>query len=178
MLDSTIAGAIVEAGTIRASDGILIDSASEILASKTAIEIASGTFSGGISNFGAISGSVGIGITSVRPVSIFDAGVIVGSGGTAIQFAGSGNTLTLGAGYVISGLVDPSGSNTLQLGGTGSDSFDLSSIGASAQYRDFTTFNVVGGTWTVSGAGSAISGWHVDGGAMQVAAARRSSPRP
>ena len=63
-------------------------------------------------------------------VSIFDAGAIIGTGGTAIEFAGSGNTLTLGAGYLISGIVDPlSGSNTFQLGGMGSDTFDLSPIG-------------------------------------------------
>ena len=66
----------------------------------------------------------------MQGVSIFDAGAIIGTGGTAIEFAGSGNTLTLGAGYVISGVVDPSGSNTFQLGGIGSDTFDLSSIGA------------------------------------------------
>ena len=71
------------------------------------------------------------------------AGTIIGTGGTAIEFAGSGNTLTLGAGYLISGIVDPlSGSNTFQLGGTGSDAFDLSPIGATARYRGFTIFNV------------------------------------
>ena len=87
-------------------------------------------------------------------MSIFDAGAIIGSGGTAIEFAGSGNTLTLGAGYTIGGIVDPSGNNTLQLGGTGSDTFDLNSIGT--QYFGFTTFSVIGGTWTVSGAGSGL----------------------
>ena len=111
---STIFGAIVDGGTIVAtSHGILIDSASEILAGKTAVVIAGPTFTGGISNFGVISGSGGIEIKSAHPVSIFDAGAIVGTGGTAIEFAGSGNTLTLGAGYIISGVVDPSGNNTL-----------------------------------------------------------------
>jgi autotransporter passenger strand-loop-strand repeat protein len=166
---STITGAIVDNGTIKAtSHGILIDSASEILASKTAIAIAGPTFTGGITNFGVISGSAGIEIKTARPVSIFDAGAIVGTGGTAIQFAGSGNTLTLGAGYVIGGIVDPSGKNILQLGGTGSGTFDLSSIGSSAQYRGFTTFNVVGGTWTVTSAGSAQ--WTIrSGGTEEIA---------
>jgi autotransporter passenger strand-loop-strand repeat protein len=112
-----------------------------------------------------ISGSAGIAIKSARPVSIF--GVIVGTGGTAIQFAGSGNTLTLGAGYTIGGAVDPAGGNVLQLGGTGSDTFDLSSIGP--QYKGFTAFNVIGGTWTVSGTGSGTSGWHIDGGTLELA---------
>ena len=114
-----------------------------------------------------ISGSAGIEIATAHPVSIFDAGTIVGSGGTAIEFAGSGNTLTLGAGYSISGTVDPSGNNTFQLGGTGSGTFDLNSIGSGAQYRGFTTFDVVGGTWTVTGASTAH--WNVDGGTLQIA---------
>jgi autotransporter passenger strand-loop-strand repeat protein len=168
LFDSTVAGAIVDSGSIKAaSRGILIDSASEILATKTAVAIAGEIFTGGITNFGVISGSAGIAIKSARPVSIFDAGAIIGTGGTAIQFAGSGNTLTLGAGYTIGGAVDPAGGNVLQLGGTGSDTFDLSSIGP--QYKGFTTFNVIGGTWTVSGAGSGTSGWHIDGGTMELA---------
>jgi hypothetical protein len=154
---SIVLGAIVDSGTIVAtSHGILIDSASEILAgSNTAIDIAGRTFTGGITNFGVISGSAGIEIASAHAVSIFDAGTIIGAGGTAIEFTGSGNTLTLGAGYSISGAVDPSGSNTFQLGGSGSDTFDLFTIGQ--QFNGFTTFNVVGGTWTVSGGGL---GWN------------------
>jgi autotransporter passenger strand-loop-strand repeat protein len=65
--------------------------------------------------------------------------------------------------------VDPSGKNIFQLGGTGSGTFNLSSIGSSAQYRGFTTLDVVGGVWTVSGVGAATSGWHIDGGTMQFA---------
>ena len=111
------------------SHGILIDAASEILSTQTAVDIVGRTFTGGIFNAGVISGGIGIEIVSASAVSIFDAGAIIGSGGTAIEFAGSGNTLTLGAGYTIGGIVDPSGNNTFQLGGTGSDTFDLNSIG-------------------------------------------------
>src|SRR5262249_218082 len=102
-------------------------------------------------------------IKTARPVSIFDAGATIGTGGTAIQFAGSGNTLTLGSGYTISGTVDPSGNNTFALGGTGSGGFHLSLIGK--QFKGFTTFDVAGGTGTVKGA----SGWNVNGGVMDVA---------
>ena len=80
-----------------------------------------------------------------------------------IQFAGSANTLTLGAGYVIDGIVDPSGENTLQLGGIGSGTFDLTSIGSAAQYRGFTTFMWSVALETVSGVGS---GWNVNGGTL------------
>jgi hypothetical protein len=78
LFDSTVAGAIVDSGSIKAaSRGILIDSASEILATKTAVAIAGKIFTGGITNFGVISGSAGIAIKSARPVSIFDAGAIM-----------------------------------------------------------------------------------------------------
>ena len=175
---SNIDGPIVDSGTIKAaSHGILIDSASKILASKTAIAIAGPTFTGGISNFGVISGSAGIEIKAPIRSAFSTPAPSWQPGGTAIQFAGSGNTLTLGAGYIISGIVDPSGNNIFQLGGTGSGSFDLSSIGSGAQYRGFTTFDVVGGAWTVSGAGAATSGWHVDGGTMQLASGTRSPAR-
>ena len=100
-----------------------------------------------------ISGSGGIDITRVSGVGIFDAGSILASaGGTAIEFDGSGNTLTLGAGYTISGTVDPpSGSNTLALGGSAAASFDLSSAGSGRQYSGFTVFDVTGADWTLSG---------------------------
>jgi hypothetical protein len=127
-----------------------ITNTGDILATGTSdvgIEIATSIFTGGISNFGVIAGPNGIAIDTARPVSIFNAGAILASGGEAIQFAGSGNTLTLAAGYTISGTVDPSGHNTFALGGTGSGTFDLSLIGT--QFKGFTTFDVVGGTWTV-----------------------------
>src|SRR5262249_58939578 len=113
---------------------------------------------GGISNFGVIAGAAGIEIDTARPVSIFDAGAIIGTGGEAIQFAGSGNTLTLAAGYTISGTVDPSGHNTFALGGTGSWTLDLTLIGT--QFNGFTTFDVVGGTW----AGNRPRRWEVQRG--------------
>ena len=117
---STITSGIIDSGSIKAtSHGILIERASEVLSSKTAINVAGPTFTGGIFNAGVVSGSAGILIKSAHAVSIFDGGVIVGTGGTAIEFAGSGNTLTLGAGYTIGGTVDPSGNNSFQLGGSG-----------------------------------------------------------
>ncbi len=160
----TVSGSIVDSGTIMAtSHGIVISSGGEIVASGTpfAITITGKTFTGGIANSGLISG--GINITSAVGVSIFDAGSILASGGTAIEFAGSGNTLTLAAGYDISGLVDPqSGTNTLVLGGSGAATFDLSDVGSGKQYVGFTNFQISGGTWTLNGSGG---GWIVDSGA-------------
>ncbi|HTZ01682.1 MAG TPA: autotransporter domain-containing protein [Xanthobacteraceae bacterium] len=126
------------------------------------------TFLGGITNSGTISGDVGIGIgPGTGPVSIFDSGVITGSGGSAIAFAGSpGNTFTLGAGYQINGRVLGSGSDTFQLGGSGSGAFDLSTIGTGHQYQGFTTFNVVGGIWTVTNTFGQPQAWAVNGGTL------------
>ena len=93
------------------------------------------------------------------PVGIVNSGTITGSGGTAISFVGSGNTLTLQPGSVINGNVLSTGSNnnnnTFQLGGAGTATFDVSSIGPSAQYRNFSTFNKIDiGGWTLTGSGA------------------------
>src|SRR4029077_19993117 len=79
-------------------------------------------FSGGISNSGTITGEIGIQAWDSGPVSIFDSGSITGTGGTAVDLLrnAGGNTLTLGPGYSITGNVAGSGSDTFQLGGTGS----------------------------------------------------------
>jgi autotransporter-associated beta strand protein len=138
---STFSGGIANSGTIvaAAADGIRVLNVSTVI--------------GGITNTGAITASVGIAVTSSGAVSVFDSGLIDGTSGTAVDLShtGPGNTFTLGPGYDIIGNVVGSGSDTFQLGGSGSGSFNLSSIGASQQYRGFSTFNVVGGVWTVTG---------------------------
>jgi hypothetical protein len=85
-------------------------------------------------------------------VSVFDSGTIDGLGGRAVDFSGNaaGNTFTLGPGYSITGKVLGQGNDTFQLG-SGSGSFDLSTIGATQQYEGFTSFNLAGGTWIASG---------------------------
>ncbi|OKO70747.1 hypothetical protein AC629_40005 [Bradyrhizobium sp. NAS80.1] len=85
----------------------------------------------------------------------------------AIQFSGSGNTPTLAPGSVISGIVHGNGSDTLQLGGAGAASFDMSQIGAAAQYRGFGTFNKIGSsTWTLTGTSTFAGPVNVDGGTL------------
>jgi uncharacterized protein with beta-barrel porin domain len=129
------------------------------------------TFSGGITNSGAITGNVGIGVgANTGPVSVFDSGTVVGTGGTAIWFFNAGgNTLTLGPGYSVTGNVLGSGSDTFQLGGTSNGTFNLSSIGAAQQYQGFTTFNEVGNaTWAVTGTFGQTNPWTVQSGTLLV----------
>ncbi len=149
---STFSGGISNSGTISADGtGIRVLDVSNFI-------------SGGITNSGTIIGSVGIAITNSGPVSVFDSGLIEGTSGTAVDLrhAGAIDTFTLGPGYTIVGNVVGSGSDTFQLGGTGSGSFDLNSIGSAQQYQGFSTFNVVSGIWTVTG--TSTPSWNITPG--------------
>ena len=96
--------------------------------------------------------------------SVTNFGTITGGPGGAIRFTGAGNTLTIGASSVINGIVLGGGADAFQLGGAGSGSFDLSTIGP--QYQGFTTFNVVSGVWTVSNSSAQSDVWNVLGGTL------------
>jgi hypothetical protein len=134
-------------------------------------------------NGGTISGLNGVFFRNPAPASVFNAssvfndGTITGTGSTpgfgatpiAIHFStgSTGNTLTLGTNSVINGNVLGAGSDILQLGGTGSASFDLGNIGAAAQYQGFSTFNKIDtSTWTLTGTGA--EDWTVAQGTLQV----------
>ena len=148
--DSIVTGNIVNSGTILGDTGIL-----GVVP----------TFSGGITNTGTISASTGIQLDEaggVAGVSLFSSGTIIGTGfaGTAIQFGGATNTLTLGPDFLMIGNVLGSGSDIFQLGGNGSGAFNLGEIGT--QYTGFTTFNVVSASWTVTGTGN--EDWSIAGG--------------
>ena len=153
VLNGTVSGGITNAGLISSNNGAAV--------------VINGTFSGGINNSGTISGATGI-VSSVAGVSIFNSGTITGTSGTAISFGSGTNTLTLGPGFSINGNVFGSGGDTLQLGGTGNGTFDLSTIGSSQQYRGFTTFNVIGGTWTVNNTYAQSDPWTVQSGTLLV----------
>ena len=180
---SAFSGGISNIGTIRSlscGNGIRVENvamfsgnisnggtiSSEAVDGYAGIFLAVSTFLGGITNTGLIIGSPGIDVSQTSGVSIFDSGTITSTQGTAIQFGGGVNTLTLGPGYVINGNVLGSGGDTFQLGGTGSGIFDLSTIGA--QYQGFTTFNAVSGTWTVFGFFGQSNPWTVQGGTLLV----------
>ena len=100
--------------------------------------------------------------------TVFNAGTI--SGGTAaIRFAGTGNTLTLAPGSVITGNVLGTGSDTFQLGGTGAAAFDVSQLGPAAQYQGFGSFNKIGSSnWTLTGTSNYAGPVTVNGGTLNV----------
>jgi hypothetical protein len=122
-----------------------------------------------IVNTGTINvGTDGTGIVVNGNGTVFNSGTINAAAGfAAIEFCGcgAGNVLTLGPGSVINGFV--LGAGTFQLGGTGSDTFNLGLIGPGQQYDGFSTFNKVDSSnWTVVGTGA--QDWNVLGGTLSV----------
>jgi uncharacterized protein with beta-barrel porin domain len=119
-------------------------------------------------NAGAvIAGIYGI-YTGGGSSTVTNAGSISGSV-AAIRFGGSGNTLTLMPSSVISGNVLGAGSDTLQLGGMSAATFDVSRLGAAAQYRGFGKFIVLdGANWTLSGASLYTGATNVNAGTLSV----------
>jgi uncharacterized protein with beta-barrel porin domain len=183
----TLTGMIVNNGTVNANNGIVVSSSlggasfggiinngtvAGTGAGSTGISLLSVASSGGgpvsIVNTGAVSGTIGISSAGSSPVSIFNSGTIAGSGGNAIDLhLDSGiDTLTIAPSSNVSGTVLGNGHDVFALGGSGSGNFDLSTVGSSAQYQGFTTFNVVGGTWTVANTSTQSQSWNVLGGTL------------
>lgn len=95
------------------------------------------------SNSGTLSAGTGALIAS-NGISLTNTGTITGTGGTAVSFTGSNDTLILGTGSLLNGVVTSTGlNNTLTLQGYGSASNDL---------MGFNTLNMVGTAWTLNGA--------------------------
>jgi autotransporter-associated beta strand protein len=114
------------------------------------------------------AGGTAIVAGAARGATIFNAGTISGVA-AAIQFGGAGNTLTLAPGSVINGKVLGTGSDTLQLGGGGIDTFDASLIGSGKQYLGFTTLNKLGNSnWTLTGTSMYSGATNVNAGTLSV----------
>ncbi|MCK1741875.1 autotransporter domain-containing protein [Bradyrhizobium sp. 139] len=154
---------------IRAETSAVVtnNAGAQISGGDTGVRASLGSVS--VTNYGSISGLAGNGIyAGTGGSTVFNAGTITG-GTAAIQFAGSGNVLTLAPGSGISGNVLGGGSDTFQLGGSGAATFDVSALGAAAQYRGFATFNKIDDSvWTLTGTGSFSGDVNVGGGALIV----------
>jgi autotransporter-associated beta strand protein len=116
-------------------------------------------------------GIVGSGLTIINSGTI--SGGLSGDGSTranAITFTGGTNILELQAGSAITGnVVDTTNTGTLRLGGPTSSALDVSTIGAAAQYRGFSTFIKTGdSTWTLSGTTAALTPWTVNQGTLAI----------
>jgi fibronectin-binding autotransporter adhesin len=78
--------------------------------------------------------------------------------------------LELQAGSVIEGNVVGNATvttDTLRLGGSGSDSFDVSTVGT--QYQNFDIFEKTGtGTWSLVGDGTAQTNWDIQAGTLAI----------
>ena len=151
---------ITNSGTISVGGGFAVG-----------IDVSSFAGSNSIINTGTINvgaGGFGVGIMLSGSGTVFNSGTINAAAGfAAIELCGCGSVLTLGPGSVINGLVLGGGAGTLQLGGTGKDTFNLSLIGFGQQYDGFSTFNKVDSSnWTVTGTGA--QDWNVLGGTLSV----------
>ncbi|MFI5014684.1 MAG: autotransporter domain-containing protein [Hyphomicrobiales bacterium] len=123
-------------------------------------------------NTGTITvGAGGTGILVDNIGTVFNSGTITAAGSVAIDFCGCGpgNTLTLAPTSVITGLVLGTGNDTFQLGGSGTGTFDVSSIGPTQQYQGFGIFNKIDtSTWILTGATAALTPWTIAGGELSV----------
>jgi autotransporter-associated beta strand protein len=114
------------------------------------------------------AGGTAIVAGAARGATIVNAGTISGVT-AAIQFGSAGNTLTLAPGSAINGKVLGTGSDTLQLGGAGIDTFDASLIGSGKQYLGFTTLNKLGSSnWTLTGTSTYSGVTNVNAGTLTV----------
>src|SRR5471032_2509760 len=106
---------------------------------------------------------------------VSNSGTISGQGGTAILFGPENNTLILAGTSSITGIVDAnahgvSTTNTLILGGTSAGSFEMSSLGATEQYRGFDILQKNDpGIWTFTGTNGYAQTWLVSGGGVEMA---------
>lgn len=149
----------------------------------TLVNVSTGTIAGGAAasvtsgdpQFAPPDGGAGVVGTNA---TVVNAGTITaGVRADAIRFIGGVNSLELQAGSTINGNVAAfSAADTLKLGGNADAGFDLSAIGAGAQYQGFGHFEKTGGsTWTLNGTSTQAMPWTVGQGTLAVAGSMANS---
>ena len=135
---------------------------------------------GGAGGLGIITGVAGIGGVGIlgANLSIVNTGTIRGGYngdfsvlGNAIVFNGGTNRLEIQAGSIIDGNVVAvaAGNDTFALGGSTNSTFDLSAIGAAAQYQNFAAFEKTGTSlWELTGTSASVTDWTINGGTLAV----------
>jgi fibronectin-binding autotransporter adhesin len=115
---------------------------------------------------------IAVNIASNKTTTLRNAGTISTNSlvAPAIQFGTGDDTLILESSSVITGFVNGRGGvNTFALGGAADGSFDVSRIGAAAQYRNFQTFEKIeSSTWTLTGTTAAVTPWTIFQGKLVV----------
>ncbi|WFU81966.1 autotransporter domain-containing protein [Bradyrhizobium sp. CIAT3101] len=132
---------------------------------------------GGLANGAAGAGGVGITGSDLSIVVDFGGAVSGGlaNGGAgaranAISFTGGTNVLELQGGATITGNVTAfSTADTFRLGGSTNASFDVSNIGAAAQYSGFGIYEKTGTSiWSLTGSTAATAAWLISAGTLEV----------
>jgi outer membrane autotransporter protein len=132
----------------------------------------------GLGGTGGVAGAGGAAITGSNITIVNDGLILNGTSGggapaNAITFTGGINVLELQSNSSITGnVVAASSADTLRLGGSANGAFDLSQIGASAQYQGFGTLAKTGtSTWTVDNGMAAAMAITVSNGTLALGSA-------
>lgn len=137
---------------------------------------------GTLTNTGTIEGGTGaaaiLGNSASANLSIINSGTIRAGASQANAITRSAAattgtlTLELRAGSVIEGNVVAGATpttDTLRLGGSGTDSFNVSAIGAAAQYQNFDIFEKTGtSTWLLTGVATTATDWTIYDGTLLI----------
>ncbi|UXN60043.1 autotransporter outer membrane beta-barrel domain-containing protein [Phyllobacterium zundukense] len=164
------ASTLVNTGTIRGGNDVTGVNAGTVgiqAQGKRHTIVNSGIIEGGDRAAGVQSTNGGLQLTNSGTIR-------AGAGGTtAISVSGAATTdltLELQAGSAIEGNVianATSTTDTLRLGGTANDTFDVSAIGL--QYQNFDTYEKTGtSTWALTGTGTATTNWNIQDGTLQL----------
>lgn len=170
-------GPFVQAAIGVGANSIINNAAGGVITSSAQAAIRVGSDSA-IYNSGTISGLVygihanpGAGGVTVYNAGSISATLIDGNTGAidAILFEGTGNKLTIAPGSSISGAAIGTGSDTFELGGGGSATFDVSQLSPTGQYRGFGTFKKANqSVWTLTGTSTFAGPVQIDGGTLLV----------
>lgn len=146
------------------------------------VGVAFGAQGGTLINAGTIAGAnalfpaqlAGAGVSGAN-LTIVNDGAIVGGFGAAqanaVTFTGGTNVLEVQSApsRIVGNVVAFSAADTLRLGGTGSQVFDTSTIGTSAQFRGFGAFAKTGtGTWRLINTPGQATSWTVAQGTLAI----------